>query len=310
MALKQLAEAVYCPDELIDEAKKGNLVVFAGAGVSAPSGIPCFTELFTDLLGEFPEVPPPSGVSDGDRRAIYDYFKILEDSNKAFKEVIIRSIKARAYKPNDLHTAISCLFPDGKPTRIITTNYDTLLAEKLDELLGAPTCWLAPGLPADEAFDGIVFLHGSITSESSDIVISKRDFVRAYMGGSRYGYGFLHEVFVNCVVLWVGFSFQDPLFEFILQPCSNKPFEFYSFVPLDSAKMKACRDLDVRPVDYPYGPPEKKHCHLVEAIKNLASMINPSRMRAVIGSRKKPEPEDYSEYAKRMARITSSTRRA
>ena len=308
MAFKQLSEDVDCPVELIDAAKKGNLVVFAGAGVSAPSGIPCFTEFFTDLVDKFPLVLPPSGVADGDREAILKYFKLLEDADKPFKEVIVRRIIEGKYSPNDLHTAILCLFPTDMPVKIITTNFDTLFTDESGKLLSDTKPRYAPDLPEGQDFEGIVYLHGSVTSGPSSIVISKLDFANAYMGKTGYGYDFLHNVFANCTVLWVGFSFQDPLFEYMLMPHNDETFTFYAFVPDDRAKRKACRNLGVQPIDYPYGPDEAKHRPLVDAIINLASIVNPKRMSAVVDSRKKPKPEDYSDYARRMARITSHTR--
>ena len=67
-----------------------------------------------------------------------------------------------------------------KTPRIITTNYDNLLAEAADEQgLDYGEQYFAPALPLGRDFKGLVHLHGSILRPSKNMVLDDKDFGKA-----------------------------------------------------------------------------------------------------------------------------------
>jgi hypothetical protein len=191
------------PQVVIDAQKRGNLVLFAGAGVSmdAPSSYPNFLSLATDLGGT---AYPIEEHELTDR-----YLGRLVEKGIPVHERVKTRLSDPASRPNHLHESIIRLFGSAENIRIVTTNFDDHFRGASQTVYGAaPEIYRAPALPLGDDFKGIVHLHGSVLDDAKRLVLTDADFGRAYLtqGWARR---FVQQLFSKFVVLFVGYSHQD-----------------------------------------------------------------------------------------------------
>lgn len=107
---------------LVEAMNDDELIIFVGAGVSANSGLPSWSELIKELKSE---------LSLGDD--VNDYLKIAQIYyNKWGRQKYIQKINSIFNNfsdaiPNTIHSEILKI----QPAHIITTNYDNLLEDTL-----------------------------------------------------------------------------------------------------------------------------------------------------------------------------------
>ncbi len=120
-------------------------------------------------------------------------------------------------RPTSLHNDLIRLFKMGKNVRIVTTNFDLHFENAFESIFTDtslhPHVYHAPALPRGQKFHGIVHVHGSIVFPE-DMVLTDADFGRAYLteGWARK---FLVEVFRNYTVLFVGYSHDDMVMNYL-----------------------------------------------------------------------------------------------
>lgn len=141
------------PDSLIEAQENGNLVIFAGAGVStqAPSNLPNFIKLAKDVEGKF-------NISwDDDNEPIDQYLGKVCQSNQSaaisVREFIFRIFSSLESKPAKIHRDLISLFPTNYPVRIVTTNYDRHLTSVLSSSNLQIKHHYAPNLPPGNRFE-------------------------------------------------------------------------------------------------------------------------------------------------------------
>lgn len=218
-----ITESVNIPDELERQLKRDRLVLFVGAGVSVPSGLPGFFGLAAELAGQSGHLSPAK--KDADR---LDYFiGRLSDDHFNTHEITKKIFQEKQPAANSEHAAVMALATACKTPRIITTNYDNLLAEAADEQgLDYGEQYFAPALPLGRDFKGLVHLHGSILRPSKNMVLDDKDFGKAYFTDG-WATRFLTEVFANYTVLFIGYSVNDPVIRYLsLGLHSNGPKHF------------------------------------------------------------------------------------
>lgn len=117
---------VTLPGALVDAAAAGELVVFAGAGVSKnpPAKYPDFEGL-ADELTEHAHQPRRDGED------IDAYLGRIEKAPRLVGEMARQYFLDRPSPATSVHEALVNLFPSQADTRIVTTNYDDLF-EKAD----------------------------------------------------------------------------------------------------------------------------------------------------------------------------------
>jgi hypothetical protein len=191
------------PQVLIDARKRGDLVVFAGAGVSmnAPSNYPNFRDLATDLGGTTYPIE--------DHELIDRYMGRLVENGIQVHDRVKRRLSDPLSRPNHLHESIVRLFGSVDAIRVVTTNFDDHFRCAAQTVYGAvPEIYHAPALPLGDDFKGIVHLHGSVLDDAKKLVLTDADFGRAYLtqGWARR---FVQQLFSKFVVLFVGYSHQD-----------------------------------------------------------------------------------------------------
>lgn len=195
------------PQHLLDALKNGNLVVFAGAGVSMgePANLPDFWELasyIADGTGKTPDEPFDRFLGKLQHSGVDVHSRAAARLNRVDLEL------------TELHRDLLKLFPSPEKLRLVTTNFDLLFEKAAESLNELPTeIFRAPALPLGRVFCGIVHLHGAV-NRAQEMVLTDEDFGKAYLteGWARR---FLLEVFRNFTVLFVGYSHDDVVMHYL-----------------------------------------------------------------------------------------------
>ena len=191
--------------EAIDNNK---LVLFVGAGVSANSGLPTWGKLVqsfaTDLnikeydnsLETLLKIPQFYFNERGEK----EYFDKL---NEVFSEEI--------YKINPIHELIFKM----SPRHIVTTNFDDLLEQAASKFSGFyHTVKDDFDLPYDAINKMVIKMHGDFSKKN--IVLKEDDFL-SYSNNFRLIENYIKSLISTNVVLFIGYSANDPNFKLIFQ---------------------------------------------------------------------------------------------
>ena len=281
------------PQAVIDAQKRGELVLFAGAGVSvdAPSNYPNFLDLATELGG--------TAYPIRDHELIDRYLGRLAEPGIAVHNRVKNRLSDPHSRPNHLHEGIIRLFGSTSAIRIVTTNFDDHFRGAALNIFGeAPDIYRAPALPLGDDFKGIVHLHGSVLDEAKRLVLTDADFGRAYLtqGWARR---FVQQLFSKFVVLFVGYSHQDlPLLYLArgISAAEDGPGRFALTSPTADTDWL---NLGIKPVHYPLrDAPLAPHGALGDClakwaeIANLGSLGTEARIKGIVTSDRPLNIED------------------
>ncbi|MGY1753749.1 SIR2 family protein [Blastococcus sp. SYSU D01042] len=185
--------------QLGERARRGQLAVFLGAGVSAAAGLPTWEQLVDELAAR-------SGLDDGLREGLtrlpaQDSAALL--ARELGPEVMASYVQER-FGPGPYALA-HALIADLPVHEFVTTNYDPLV-----EQAAADVGRDLRVLPFDEARPGapwLLKLHGDAAHPES-IVLTREEYLR--YGDSRAALaGVLHSLLLTRHVLFVGASMLD-----------------------------------------------------------------------------------------------------
>lgn len=189
---------------LAKQARRGRLVLFVGAGVSAGAGLPQWTTLLEQLAANL-DLPVEEMKSLGalDRATVIA--TALEREHRSVGDAVAAQIPDGPYSL--AHSLIATL----PVTEVITTNYDRRLEDAAVDC-GRPFTVLdsAPLAAADR---WLLKLHGSVT-KPDDIVLTRED----YLGyGQRRAAlrGIVQAMLITRHMLFVGFGMSDDNFHAI-----------------------------------------------------------------------------------------------
>jgi hypothetical protein len=188
---------------IVKANRNNKLTIFAGAGVSMDSGVPKWKELTDSLQSEidvnkddFLEIAQAHFNSRGKKENI---------------EKIKDEIKFGLTSFNLIHKQII----DLQPCHIITTNYDDHFEQVINKAnLNYAVIKKDADLPYAKTNSYLVKMHGDI--EEKNIVLKQDDYDQ-YSKQFPLIKGFVEGVFSSQLVLFVGFSFQDPNLKQILR---------------------------------------------------------------------------------------------
>lgn len=237
---------LHIPDPIIDAQRKGELVVFAGAGISRgkPALLPDFDELVEKATGTVPKGETPLEVHLGNlaengisvHQQISDYLRAE------------MSIEGRGLTP--LHSAIPLLFGrDPSVIRIVSTNFDTYLSEAIP---GEVAQYSAPAIPMSPEFKGLVYLHGSITRSPLSMVMTDRDFSKAYItdGWARQ---FLLNIYRRYTVLFIGYSHTDQLLKHLARGLDFREHSVFALTCDDEESLDHWKWLHINAIPFQDG---------------------------------------------------------
>jgi hypothetical protein len=197
------------PNALLDAQANGKLVIFAGAGVSmpSPSNLPDFPTLANELA---------NGTATLGQGEDVDRFLGKLPDNLNIYERTRRRLSDPSSMPNSLHRDLLRVFSDHSSVRLVTTNFDDHFATAALEVFSGkcPELFFAPAFPVGNDFAGIVHVHGSVRKDPRRMVLTDKDFGRAYLteGWARR---FIQDLFLNFTVLFVGYSHNDPVMHYL-----------------------------------------------------------------------------------------------
>jgi len=262
------------PYDLIESLAEDRLVIFVGAGASAKAypKQPRLTwfPTFKQLVYEIGDKLEKQLSAEEKRNIKLDLFdRVLGEWQReieAIQKISIHKIAAEILssdsdqKRTELHQAIIRLFPQGAHPRIVTTNFDTLLIQALDqEGQREMSSWkisFAPALLPAKRFTGICFLHGCV-KEPNEMILTDKDIGRAYME-EGWALKFAHDMFREFDVLFIGYSLQDPPLRYLslaLEGTNNRKRWAFVSISSDSHKQKNqeedWRRRGVEPIWYP-----------------------------------------------------------
>lgn len=249
------------PEPLLAAQQAKRLVVFAGAGVSMgpPSDLPSFAGLTRQIEGW-------AGVPSQEHEPSERFLGRLAHEGKSVHEQVVRILSNPRSSPTPLHENILNLFVGGtSDIRVVTTNFDphfeTLLTTRGDTSL---SIYRAPALPLGNDFNGIVYLHGSVKADPKWIVLTDRDFGRAYLT-EGWASRFLRAMFAEYAVLFIGYSHNDTVMHYLsrgLPPEATQPR--FALVPEDD-NLEYWQYLGIQPVRYARDS-ENSHSLLIDGV--------------------------------------------
>ena len=285
------------PEQLLEAQRNGKLGVFAGAGVSIPppSNYPNFEELADKVA---------SGTLSRDNGEQIDRFLgRLYDKQVKVHQRAQEILSDPGSKPNQLHIDLLQLFQSPEAVRLITTNFDlhfTTAATTLFGINSPPEIFQAPAIPLGGSFTGIVYLHGGVDKPAERLILTDRDFGRAYItdGWARV---FLQGLYSSYTVLFVGYSHGDVVMNYLargLPPQSNAP---QRFALSEAGNKEHWISLGITPIPYQLGTGEGKHTALAVALSVWArqtrqgSLDQEQRIRSIV-ELPPPLDEELSDY--------------
>ncbi|WP_332603601.1 SIR2 family protein [Arthrobacter sp. S2(2024)] len=278
---------VNIPNGLLEAHRENRLVVFAGAGVSVdqPSGLPLFERLAHCIGEQTGHVPSEIQLKNPDR-----FLGDLSEHTDVHR-LASNIIGKDSSSPNALHHAILRLTTagDGNP-RIVTTNYDLHLSTAADLEEIRLQRFDGPALPMGNDFSGIVHLHGSLDQDPRRLVLTDKDFGRAYLTDA-WAAQFLHRMFRQYTVLFVGYSHSDMVMEYLARGLPRGT-ERYALTRDD--EVSKWRRLEIHPIAYPVAAGEQ-HTALNEVVIEWAERADSgllSQRQRISDLVNGPPPED------------------
>lgn len=236
------------PEALLTAHEERRLVIFTGAGISMgpPSNLPNFLGLAEMVATKLQSAEDPN--SEAWKPQLDAFLGKLDDEAKYDVHRLVRGIvTASTSTPNANHDALARIAATGT-ARVVTTNYDLHLERTLAARCGtALEVFRAPALPLGDDFEGLVYLHGSGETEPERLVVTDRDFSKAYFHAA-WAARFLERMFSQYVVLFVGYSHSDVVMKYLglgLGPRAER------YVITDDPNNEIWDRLRVKVLDYP-----------------------------------------------------------
>jgi hypothetical protein len=253
------------PEPLLEAHRAGELVIFAGAGASLdpPSGLPDFRALAAGIAAD--AQVGDTGDHDLDRPDVF-LGHLADDRHVDVHSRVAAVLGNPSSKPNRLHRALVGLSASRPPVRVVTTNYDAHFSSVLTDLDILTPEYVGPALPMGDDFSGLVHLHGSVRHDVRHLVVTDRDFGRAYLLDA-WATRFLERMFARYTVVFVGYSHRDVVMQYLGRALGRSAAP--RFVLTSSPETPDWRRLNIQPIRYPLEG--ESHEALVVAIEGWAS---------------------------------------
>lgn len=177
---------------------KRNLAIFVGAGVSKNSHVPLWSEIINIFAKELKikDVSPSN------------YLKIAQYYYEMHPYKYNKILKDNLDKNWDINCIAKFLFKDFAPKYFITTNYDCILENTANELKKNNYICVCKNedipLIKDNA---IIKMHGDFNNKN--IVFKESDYTD-YSSKFKLVETFIKSIFATSIVLFIGFSADDP----------------------------------------------------------------------------------------------------
>jgi hypothetical protein len=256
--------------------------------MSAPSSLPDFATLATDIALEAQREAPSPGVQ-------LDWFLgELADKKVEVHRRVVDHLMLWTSRPNRVHRAVAALAVASPVARVVTTNYDLHLSSALQAASAEFDEYVGPALPMGDDFSGVVYLHGRLGKPARQLVVTAEDFGRAYLRDA-WAARFLERMFATFSVLFVGYSHSDVVMRYLaraLGPGKKR------YTLTDDAQAPEWTTLGITPLEFPN--PDRSFSALPEAIEgwaeiaSMGALDHQQRLRRLLSSAPSQIPEDQS----------------
>jgi hypothetical protein len=296
-----LIKGINFPESLLHAHAAGELVIFAGAGVSnpPPSGLPLFGELARRIGAN-------SQLKQEDREPEDRYLGRLKNDHIQVHKFAKRILVNDQTKPHALHHLLVQLVSSADRLRVVTTNFDTHFSTTAVDVFGTGfEIFYAPALPLGEDFTGLVYLHGCAGKDPERCVLTDEDFGRAYLN-QAWASRFLAGMFSRYAVLFVGYSHNDTVMNYLARglPPGNQKLRF-AFTEDNDKALSKWKFLGIQPLTYKKCDGENPHNAITISVGEWVSelkrgLLEKAERIRFIAEAKPPlegEEADYIKFA-------------
>jgi hypothetical protein len=260
-------------EELREAYEGGNLVIFAGAGISAAAGLPSWKQLVDILLDR----AKARGASQAalaeivemiDKEQLIEALSALKDclGGPEFGVTIERHLSDRDRPIPEVARAIASLAP--RLRTVLTTNLDHLL----ERALVWPALARATGDIAQRREKMILKLHGTLLDRST-WVFTRDDYDRAMYADPKLQ-GAFSALFHSCPLLFVGYGLSDADFDQVLGRvrafAGDQPPRHFALVAAETVTPHRRSRLErsgIRVITY--DNPDGRHGEVVRVLRGL-----------------------------------------
>lgn len=193
----------------IQKARDTNkLVIFAGSGVSAPSGVPTWKPFCEKMISTLSNSKNLIGEKDPLKLAQLLYNEL---GDKLYNDFVRSTLLYNKTTYNQLHSSVFSL----KPAHIVTTNYDDHFEQIINQdSLSYSIVKKDQDLPYADFHNLVIKMHGDFNE--LNMVLKEDDYLN-YSSNFPLIEGFVKALFTNHTILFVGYSFSDIDLKAILQ---------------------------------------------------------------------------------------------
>lgn len=236
------------PDTLLEQSDAGNVVFFCGAGVSCypksqGQSMPTFEKLTKKVVEHLSPSPKSKAGEWIEKRRkgedtssiplneVFDELKSPRSfGKKTVHEEVANILSSEKMKGQDLsqhrHIAQISRTEGGFP-RVVTTNFDVLFEKAVkDRKMKIHLPPIEIESSSDFLESGITYLHGRvpeltehISKEKNinlDLILSTSDFGKAYFLKDPWASSFIHALFSNYTIVFIGYRASDVPIHFML----------------------------------------------------------------------------------------------
>lgn len=230
------------PNQILDAILENKLVVFAGAGASMgkPTSLPDFLELAE-------KIAEGTGKTIKQNEPCEVFLGALKAGGVDVNGDAAKILSSACLKHNDLHETIVDLFLSPSNLKIVTTNYDQMFEQVLEERSINIPVYNSPALPLGNDITGIIHIHGNV-EDPKYMVVTDEDFGRAYLTDG-YAARFLVRLFESYTILFIGYSYNDTILRYLTRAMSRENAS-NRYILTDDTKSD-WKSLGISPVFFP-----------------------------------------------------------
>ena len=203
------------PSSLISKAKNDKLVIFVGAGLSMNCGLPNWNKLTIEILEGLREYDEKcdkyiDAIND-DIMTPVDVLQKIDTLKVNAIEILEKVIRSHDDKlPSVAHQTLGSI-----STKIITTNYDTLLEKQYQnfEMVSYSNKYKVSKI---SGYDKYIFkIHGDI-NEPDKCIYFPSQYEELYSTDEQVSIFELKKIIADKSILFVGFSLSDPYIKHVM----------------------------------------------------------------------------------------------
>ena len=303
-----LIKGINLPEELLRAHEAGDLVIFAGAGVSCPppSSLPLFKAL-AEQIGE------NTSFQLGEGEPFDRYLGRLKQNEVKVHELAANILINDSTRPHELHQLLVELFGSAGRLKLVTTNFDTHFSTAVDGKFSSEVeTFFAPALPLGNDFAGLVYLHGC-AKKPVRCVLTDEDFGRAYLT-QAWASRFLQAMFSRYTVLFVGYSHDDPVMHYLargLPPQGQR--QRFAFTTEEQTALSKWKFLGIQPITYQKCSGENGHQAITDTVRewvlesNRGLLEKSQRIQSIASARPPLDGED-ADYIKQSLDVIETAR--